>query len=171
MKILNKAVFLDRDGLINVDYINVHKIEDWKWINNAREAIKYCNDNGYLVIVITNQSGIAKGLFTEDDVKKLHNFANEELAKIGAHIDAFYYCPHHIEGTVEPYNIECECRKPKPGLILQACKDFDIDVTQSYMAGDKERDTDCGKNAGCKGTCLFDGVDLLKSIKEMLQNG
>lgn len=168
---MNKAVFFDRDGVLNIDTINLYKIEDWQWIDGAKDAIKYCNDNGYLAIIITNQSGIARGLFTEDDVKKLHNFVNDELKKIGAHIDAFYYCPHHAEGSVAPYNIECDCRKPKPGLILQACKDFDIDVKKSFMIGDKERDTDCGKNAGCKGTWLFDGKNLLESVKEMLKNG
>lgn len=166
---MNKAVFFDRDGVINVDTINLHKIEDFVWIDGAKEAIKFCNDNGYLAIIITNQSGIARGLFTEDDVKKLHNFAQEELKKFGAHIDAFYYCPHHIEGTVAPYNIECSCRKPKPGMILQACKDFDIDVKQSFMVGDKQRDCDAGINAGCKGTCLFDGKNLLESVKKMLE--
>ena len=171
MKILNKAVFMDRDDTINRDYINVHKIEDWQWIPNAKEAIKYCNDNGYLVIIITNQSGISRGLFTFNDVNRLHNFVQGELYKIGARIDAFYICPHHIEGTVAPYNIECDCRKPSPGLILQACKDFDIDVSQSYVIGDKQRDCDAGINAGCKGTCLFDGVNLLDSVKKMLQNG
>lgn len=168
---MNKAVFFDRDGVLNIDTINLHKVEDWIWINGAKDAIKFCNDNGYLAIIITNQSGVARGLFTLDDVNKVHNFVQEELKKIGAHIDAFFVCPHHIEGTVEPYNIECECRKPKPGMILQACKDFDIDIKQSYMVGDKERDCDAGINAGCKGTCLFDGMDLLKSVKEMLQNG
>lgn len=168
---MNKAVFFDRDGVLEIDTINLYKIEDWVWIKNAREAVKFCNDNGYLAIIITNQSGIARGLFTEDDVKKLHNFVQEELKKIGAHIDAFYYCPHHVEGTVTPYNIDCDCRKPKPGMVLQACKDFDIDVKQSYFIGDKDRDIECGKNAGCKGTCLFDGADLLDSVKKMLQDG
>lgn len=166
---MNKAVFFDRDGVINVDTINLHKIEDFVWIDGAKEAIKYCNDNGYLAIIITNQSGVARGLFTLDDVEKVHNFVQDELKKVGAHIDAFYYCPHHKEGTVEPYNIECSCRKPKPGMILQACKDFDIDVKQSYMLGDKQRDCDAGINAGCKGTCLFDGKNLLESVKKMLE--
>lgn len=168
---MNKAVFFDRDNVLNRDYINVYKIENWDWMPQAKEAVKYCNDNGYLAIVITNQSGIAKALFTEDDVKKLHNFVNDELKKVGAHIDAFLYCPHHPEGIVAPYNIECDCRKPKPGLILRACKDFDIDVKESFMIGDAQRDVDCGKNAGCKGTCLFDGKNLLESVKEMLKNG
>lgn len=167
---MNKAVFFDRDGVLNIDIINLHKVEDWVWIDGAKDAIKFCNDNGYLAIVITNQSGIAKGIFTEDDVEKVHNFAQDELKKVGAHIDAFYVCPHHVEGTVAPYNIECDCRKPKPGLILQACEDFNIDPAQSYMIGDKQRDVDCGINAGCKGY-LFDGVNLLKSVKEMLANG
>ena len=170
---MNKAVFFDRDGVINRDYVNVHKIDDWEWINNAREAIKYCNDNGYLVIIVTNQSGVARKLFTLNDVNKLHNFVQGELYKIGARIDAFYICPHVDDGTgkVEQYSIKCNCRKPLPGLILQACKDFDIDVSQSYMIGDKERDTECGKNAGCKATCLFDGKNLLDSVKKMLQDG
>lgn len=168
---MNKAVFFDRDGTLEIDTINLHKVEDWVWIDGAKEAIKFCNDNGYLAIIITNQSGIARGLFTENDVKTVHKFVDEELAKIGAHIDAYYYCPHHVEGTVEPYNIECTCRKPAPGMVLQACKDFDIDVTQSYFIGDKWRDVECGKNAGCKAVCLFDGVNLLDSVKKMLQNG
>ena len=170
---MNKAVFFDRDGVLNIDTINLHKIEDWIWINGAKEAIKFCNDNGYLAIIITNQSGVARNLFTLNDVNKLHNFVQGELYKIGARIDAFYICPHIDDGTgkVKQYSIECNCRKPKPGLILQACKDFDIDVSQSYMVGDKQRDCDAGINAGVKGTCLFDGVDLLASVKKMLQDG
>ena len=168
---MNKAVFLDRDGVLNVDTINLHKVEDWQWIEGAREAIKFCNDNGYLAIIITNQSGVARGLFTLEDVNRVHNFAQGELYKFGARIDAFYICPHVADGTVAPFNIECDCRKPKPSMVLQACKDFDIDVSQSYFIGDKERDVECGKNAGCKGTCLFDGVNLLDSVKKMLQNG
>ena len=170
---MNKAIFFDRDGVLNIDTINLHKIEEWKWINGAKDAIKFCNDNGYLAIIVTNQSGIARGFFTFNDVNRVHNFVQGELYKIGARIDAFYICPHVDDGTgtVEKYSIECNCRKPKPGLILQACKDFDIDVKQSYMVGDKQRDCDAGINAGCKGTCLFDGVDLLKSVKEMLQDG
>ena len=166
---MNKAIFFDRDGVLNIDTINLHKVEDWVWIDGAKEAIKYCNDNGYLAIIITNQSGIARGIFTEDDVEKVHNFVQEELKKFGAHLDGVYVCPHHVEGTVAPYNIDCECRKPKPGMILQACKDFDIDVKQSYMVGDKQRDCDAGINAGVKGTCLFDGKNLLESVKKMLE--
>ncbi|MBO4402028.1 MAG: HAD family hydrolase [Selenomonadaceae bacterium] len=167
---MNRAVFFDRDGVLNIDTINLYKIEDWVWIDGAREAIKYCNDNGWLAIIITNQSGIARGLFTEADVDKLHNFVQAELKKVGAHLDGIYICPHHVEGTVEPYNIECDCRKPKPGLILRACEDFDIDPKQSYMIGDKQRDVDAGLNAGCKGY-LFDGKNLLDAVKEMLGNG
>ena len=167
---MNRAVFFDRDGVLNIDTINLYKIEDWVWIDGAREAIKFCNDAGYLAIIITNQSGIARGLFNEDDVDRLHNFVQAELKKVGAHLDGIYICPHHVEGTVEPYNIECDCRKPKPGLILRACEDFDIDPKQSYMIGDKQRDVDAGLNAGCKGY-LFDGKNLLDAVKEMLGNG
>ena len=164
---MKKAIFFDRDGVLNIDTINLYKIEDWQWIDGAREAIKLCNDSGYLAIVITNQSGIARGLFTEADVQKLHNFVQGELKKFGAHMDAFYYCPHHAEGTVPPYNIDCECRKPKPGLILRACKDFDIDLAQSFMIGDKERDVECGVNAGCKGV-FFDGTNLYNLVNKII---
>lgn len=164
---MNKAVFFDRDGVFNVDKIDMYKIEDFEWIDGAKEAVKFCNDNGYLAIVITNQSGIARGLFTEADVRKLHNFINDELKKTGAHIDAFYYCPHHPNGVVPEYTKVCDCRKPEPGLILRACKDFDIDPKISFMIGDKQRDVDCGIAAGCKGF-LFDGVNLLDSVKKML---
>lgn len=167
---MNKAVFFDRDGVLNIDTINLYKIADWVWIDGAREAIKFCNDAGYLAILITNQSGIARGLFTEDDVDKLHDFVQAELKKFGAHLDGVYVCPHHVEGTVEPYNVECDCRKPKPGLILRACEDFDIDPKQSYMIGDKQRDVDAGLNAGCKGY-LFDGKNLLDAVKDMLAHG
>ena len=168
---MNRAVFLDRDGTINIDTINLHKIEDWIWIDGAKDAIKLCNDSGYLVIVVTNQSGVARNLFTLDDVNRVHNFVQGELYKIGARIDAFYICPHVDDGTgkVEQYSIECDCRKPKPGMILQACKDFDIDVSQSFMIGDKQRDCDAGINAGCKDTFLFDGSNLYNLVKKILE--
>lgn len=168
---MNRAIFLDRDGTINIDTINLHKIEDWIWIDGAKDAIKLCNDSGYLVIVVTNQSGVARNLFTLDDVNRVHNFVQGELYKIGARIDAFYICPHVDDGTgkVEQYSIECDCRKPKPGMILQACKDFDIDVSQSYLIGDKQRDCDAGINAGCKDTFLFDGSNLYNLVKKILE--
>lgn len=167
---MNRAIFFDRDGVLNVDVDYLYEVEKFSWVDGAREAIKLCNDKGCPAIVITNQSGVARGFFTEDDVKILHNFMNDELKKIGAYIDAFYYCPHHPKGIVPPYNTICDCRKPAPGMILQACRDFNIDVKNSFMIGDRQRDIECGINAGCRESFLFDGkgnlFDLVKKILE-----
>ncbi|MBO6304769.1 MAG: HAD family hydrolase [Selenomonadaceae bacterium] len=152
---MNKAVFLDRDGTINEDMAYLYKPEDFRWIAGAKEAIKYARDKGYLVIIVTNQSGVARGYFTEDDVKALHNFINDELQKINTKIDAFYYCPHHPKSNIPKYKAECNCRKPKSGMILQAAKDFDIDLSASFIFGDKERDILAGYGAGVKGE-IFD---------------
>ncbi|GHV17978.1 hypothetical protein AGMMS49938_18910 [Fibrobacterales bacterium] len=141
----NKAVFLDRDGTINIDNGYVYKREDFKFIKGVPQSIKKLNDAGYKVIVISNQSGIARGFYTAKDVKKLHNHIDAELKKNGAKIDAYYFCPHHPN-----FNGKCECRKPKIGLIEQAVQDFNIDLSQSYFVGDKKSDEECAKNAGLK---------------------
>ena len=165
---MNKAIFFDRDGVLNVDVIDLHELEKFQWIDGAVDAIKLCNERGFLVVVITNQSGIARGIFTEDDVKKIHSHMQTELEKVGAHIDAFYYCPHHPNGTVEPYAQVCDCRKPKPGLILRACKEMNIDPAKSVMIGDKPRDIESGKNAGVTSSILFEGGNLYDAIKKFL---
>ena len=163
---MNKAVFFDRDGVLNVDIINLHEVEKFVWIDGAKDAIKLCNDAGYLTVIITNQSGIARGIFTEDDVKKIYDYMQTELEKIGAHFDAMYYCPHHPEGEVDEYRKVCDCRKPKPGLILRACKELNIDPAQSIMIGDHTRDLECGENAGVSKLVRFDSngnlYDVLK---------
>ena len=159
-----KAVFFDRDGTLNVEVGYLYEFEKFKWIDGAIEAVKYCNDNGYLAIVVTNQSGIARGYYTEADVIALHNKMNEELSKHGAHIDDFFYCPHHPEGVVDKYSIDCECRKPKPGLIEEACRKYDIDKSKSLMIGDKPRDVECGENAGVR-SVLFNGGSLFDVLK------
>ncbi|WP_331655244.1 D-glycero-alpha-D-manno-heptose-1,7-bisphosphate 7-phosphatase [Aminipila sp.] len=143
---MNKAIFFDRDGTINVEVNYLHRIEDFKFIDGMPEFIKKWNDWGYKVIVVTNQAGIARGYYNEEDMHKLHVYLNKELQKIGAHIDAFYFCPHHPEFTGE-----CNCRKPKAGMIEQAIKDFDIDVSQSLLFGDKEWDIEAGNKCGIKG--------------------
>ena len=139
---MNKAIFFDRDGTINVEVNYLHRIEDFKFIDGMPEFIKKWNDWGYKVIVVTNQAGIARGYYNEEDMHKLHVYLNKELQKIGAHIDAFYFCPHHPEFTGE-----CNCRKPKIGMIQQAIKDFDIDVSKSLLFGDKESDIEAGEKA------------------------
>ena len=166
---MKKAIFFDRDGTLNVEVGYLYKIEDFKWIDGAVDAIKFCNQNNYLAIVVTNQSGIARGFYSAADVDRLHSWINEELSKIGAHIDAFYYCPHHPRGAVEKYSVECECRKPRPKMILDAIKHFDIDRAQSLMIGDTQRDVEAGANAGVR-SILFNGGNLLETLKAALEN-
>ena len=164
---MNKAVFFDRDGTLNVEVGYLYEFERFKWIDGAIEAVKFCNDNGYLAIVVTNQSGVARGYYTEEDVNKLHQKMNEELAKSGAHIDSFFYCPHHPEGVVEKYSIVCNCRKPKSGLVEEACRKYDIDKSKSLMIGDMPRDVECAENIGVRGILFTEG-NLLSVLKNAL---
>ncbi len=164
----NKAVFFDRDGTLNVDVHYLHRIEDFRWCEDAAEAVRFCNEQGYLAIVITNQSGVARGYFPESDVQKLHDWMNEELKKQQAHMDAFYYCPHHKEGSVAEYRKECRCRKPSPYMVEEACRRFDIDKENSVFVGDKESDMECAANAGVRGI-LYRGGSLLEVLKQGLQ--
>ena len=157
------AVFFDRDGVLNVDVNYLYKIEDFCWIPGAKKTIKYYNEKGFYVFVVTNQSGVARGYYSEDDVHKLHQWMQDDLAAIGAHIDAFYHCPHHNEGKIEQYKKNCDCRKPKPGLILQACHNWSIDKDQSLLIGDKLSDLDAAQAAGIRGY-LFEGGNLLDFI-------
>lgn len=156
---LRPAVFFDRDGVLNVDVNYLYKIEDFCWIPGAKEAIKYYNVKGFYVFVVTNQSGVARGYYSEDDLHKLHQWMEADLAAIGAHIDAFYYCPHHTEGQIEQYKKNCDCRKPKPGLIFMAFKNWPIDKEQSLLIGDKPSDVEAALAAGIKGY-LFPGGNL-----------
>ena len=141
-KARNKAVFLDRDGTIARDVPYCSRPEDFELLPRVAEAIKLLNDSGFKVVVITNQSGIGRGYFTEDMLGKIHHKMLNELNSSGAVIDAIYYCSHHPDD-------DCECRKPKPAMILQAAHDLDIDLCQSYFIGDKDLDVEAGKNARC----------------------
>ena len=129
---MNKAVFLDRDGTINVDKNYLYKIEDWEFIDGVIEGLQILQNLGYKLIVITNQSGIARGYYTENDAQIIFDYMIKELRKYGVIIEKVYYCPHIGD--------ECNCRKPKLGLFYQAKKDFDIDFSASYAIGDKMRD-------------------------------
>lgn len=165
---MRQAVFFDRDGVLNIDKAYVYRREDFEWIAGAKELIKFLNDNDILVIVITNQSGIARGYYTEENMHELHKYMQSDLEKIGAHIDAFYYCPHHSEGSIKEYTLVCDCRKPKPGLILKALAEWKIDKTKSIMIGDKQRDIEAAEAAGIKGYLFFGGnlFEFVKSIFE-----
>jgi D-glycero-D-manno-heptose 1,7-bisphosphate phosphatase len=157
------AVFLDRDGVLNIDKGYVYRKEDFIWIDGAKEAVKLLNDLNFYVFVVTNQSGVARGYYTEDDIQKLHQWMNDELSKIGASVNSFYYCPHLPEAVIEKYRVSCDCRKPAPGLILQAMNDWPIDKEKSLMIGDNNKDVEAAKNAGIKGH-LFAGNNLYEYL-------
>lgn len=162
-----RAVFFDRDGTLNEDTGYLYRREDFRWIPGAVEAIRYCNEKGYLAIVVTNQSGVARGYYGEEDIRALHRWMNEDLGKQGAHIDGFYYCPHHPRGTVAEYAKECVCRKPAPGLVDMACRDYSIDRGGSFLIGDKERDVECAERAGVTGI-LYAGGSLMEALQPYL---
>lgn len=152
-----RAVFLDRDGTINVEKDYLHKIEDFAFIPGAPEAIKRLKKAGFLVIVVSNQSGIGRGYFDEEAVELLHGQIQARLAAFQTAIDAFYYCPHHPEAAQAQYRIVCDCRKGAPGMLLQAAREHDIDLQQSFMVGDKEADLEAGDRAGCRSLLVLTG--------------
>ena len=147
---MQKALFLDRDGVINVEKDYLYKIEDFEFIDGIIELCKYYQDNGYKILVVTNQSGIARGYYNENDFTKLTSWMVEKFKENNIEIIKVYHCPHHpdISG-------ECSCRKPHAGMLLQAEKEFNIDLVNSIIIGDKERDIEAGLNAGVLETYLF----------------
>ncbi|MCR4847112.1 MAG: D-glycero-beta-D-manno-heptose 1,7-bisphosphate 7-phosphatase [Eubacterium sp.] len=157
-----KAIFLDRDGTINKYVGFLRNIDQFELIDGVAEAIKKINESGYLCIVVTNQPVIARGEVTTSQLQEIHNKMETLLGKAGAYIDGLYYCPHHpdkgFEGEVVELKIDCECRKPKPGMLLKAAQDFNIDLSESWMVGDGENDVKAGFSAGCH-TVLLDKND------------
>jgi D,D-heptose 1,7-bisphosphate phosphatase len=154
-----KAVFLDRDGTINVDgkgYIS--KIEDFELYPFAAEAIKILNEAGFLVFVVTNQSGVARGYYTFSDLDKLHSKLNNTLAEIGARIDDIFISPYHIEGKIEPYNIHHEDRKPGLGMLKKAMKKYPIELKHSFMVGDRYSDIEFGRNGNLQTILVKTGL-------------
>ena len=145
----NKAVFLDRDGTINVDYGYVHQIDDFHFIDGVIDALLQLKKKGYLLVLVTNQSGIARGYFSEEQFLQLTEWFDWSLADRGVDFDGIYYCPHHPEGQGE-YREDCDCRKPKAGMFTQAIADLNIDPSQSIMVGDKLEDLLAAENAGVK---------------------
>jgi D-glycero-D-manno-heptose 1,7-bisphosphate phosphatase len=141
---------LDRDGVLNEDHGYVYKLEDFVIRPGVIEGLKDLQRLGYLRLVITNQSGIGRGFYTEDDVKVLHQSFNDELKKNGTSIDAFYYCPHHPQATIEQYRQNCTCRKPGTALVEEAARDYNVDLVKSYFIGDKESDIECALAAGIR---------------------
>ena len=158
------AVFLDRDGVINVDRGYVSRRADFKWIPGAIEAIKALNDAGYHVFVATNQSGIARGLYTEREMQALHDYIARELAKKGARIDDWRHSPFHPEGTVIAFKRTSDWRKPRPGMILDLLQSWPVDRARSVLIGDKESDMQAARAAHVRGL-RFSGGDLLAFVR------
>ena len=154
-----KAVFLDRDGVITEEPPHyAHRRDQLALVPGAAEAIRLLNDHGFLVVVVTNQAGIARGFYEERDMYVFNGAMEEELNKEkGAHIDAIYWCSHHPEAVHEKYRIACDCRKPNAGMIVRASKELSIDPERSFMIGDKWSDIEAGKKAGCKTIMVYTG--------------
>lgn len=142
------TLFLDRDGTINEYGEYIYKKRDFHFRTGIIEIIRKFNTAGWYIIVITNQAGIARGFYSEDDVKELHKWVDSELEKENTHIDAWYYCPHHPTEGQTKYTRICACRKPGTGMIVNACNDFDIDMHLSILVGDSQSDIECGQRMG-----------------------
>ncbi len=153
------CAFLDRDGVVNEDTGHVHTPAEFRFMPGMPEAIRLLNDAGWLVVVVTNQSGIGRGLYTEAEFEDFTRWIDERLAEAGAHVDATYHCPHHPTEARGEYLMDCECRKPGPGMLLRAIAEFQPDVRRSFMLGDKRGDMEAASAAGVRGV-LYDGGDL-----------
>lgn len=168
---LRPAAFLDRDGVLNVDLGYVHQTDDLEWIEGAGRAVRRLNEAGYLVIVVTNQSGIGRGYYDEAAMDAVHEALRAHLAGAGAAIDAVYACPFHPEAVVEHLrHPDHPDRKPNPGLLLRAMRDFAIDPARSFMIGDKDSDMEAARRAGVAGH-LFRGGDLDAFVRSLLEQG
>lgn len=154
---MNKAIFLDRDGTLIEEVGYLKMIEDMRFTPRAPDALRIFHELGYLNIVVTNQSAVARGLLSPKELARIHRRLKELAAEEGGVIDAIYHCPHYPEGRVAPYNIECECRKPKPGLVLRAQEKYKLDLNQSYLVGDKCADLELAQNAGARAVLVLTG--------------
>ena len=165
-----KALFLDRDGVVNIEKNYLHKIEDFELVEGIVEVCRLYQERGYRVIVVTNQSGIARGMYSEEDFQLLSRWMTDHFAELGITIDRIYHCPHH-----EEISGACECRKPEPGMFLEAQRDFGLDMGASVMIGDNERDIEAAIRAGVgKNILLSWEADsskadrIIRSLKELL---
>lgn len=179
-KELRPAVFLDRDGTINVEKRYLYNIEDFEYMDGVVEGLQQLQAWGFLLVIITNQSGIARGYYSEDDFQRLTNWMISDLEAKRIHIDGIYYCPHHPEGMIERYKKDCNCRKPKTELFYRAARDLGIDLHRSIAIGDKLRDLTICQEVGTMGILLSEGDcemigciscrnwdDIIRSIESM----
>lgn len=162
---MNRCVFLDRDGTLTYDYGYTSLVDNLIVLPDVSEALRILKQRGFLLIVITNQSGIARGKFSIENMESFNEALNKRLYELsGVIIDEFYYCPHHKDGIIEPYNCECECRKPSPLLIYRAAIEYNIDLSNSYFIGNTETDMKTGINAGLKKVFKVDNKKTMLSI-------
>lgn len=162
------AVFFDRDGCLNEDSGYVHRRQDFHWLPGAKAAVRLVNRTGVLAFVVTNQSGIARGLYGPAEVDALHAWMSAELARDGAWIDAYRYCPHHPDTGSGPYTRACACRKPKPGMILDLIQAWGVDPARSFMVGDQLRDVQAAEAAGIAGYRVLPG-EVLAAVRRGLR--
>ena len=158
---MRKAVFLDRDGTINVEKHYLHKIDEFEFLPGVIEGLRLLQDAGYLLVIVTNQSGIGRGFYAEEDFIQLNDWMLQKLLNKGINIDKVYYCPHLPDAEVDKYRIDCECRKPKLGMYMQAVKEFDIELNDSFAIGDKLRDCAICEDTGCSGYLIAENENPL----------
>lgn len=154
---MNRAVFIDRDGTLSEEVGYINHPERFRLFPYAGEAIRRLNENGWLAIVTTNQAGVARGYFSEEMIQTVHKGMEDQLAIAGARLDAIYYCAHHPSVGEPPYRVDCDCRKPKPGLITRAANDFRVDLKKSWMVGDRYSDIELARNAGVNSAFVLSG--------------
>ncbi len=169
---LRPAAFLDRDGVLNQDLGYVHRVADFHWLPGAVQACRRLQEAGYALVVVTNQSGVARGLYTLADVETLHAHMKAELAKASVQLTDVYACPHLPGGTLAAYSLDCDCRKPRPGMLLQAMREHDLDPSRSVLFGDKSSDLQAGAAAGvARGYLVGEGQplpDLASAVDQLL---
>jgi len=164
------ALFLDRDGVINFDSGYIKSLDSLRLNYATIELAKICNENNVRVFVVTNQSGIARGYLTLEKLKEINEVISEHYQENGARIEKFFYCPHHPEGLLRKYKKVCDCRKPEPGLILQAAKEYSINLKKAWLIGDKERDVISGINAGIpESQCILNSSISLEELNTPLR--
>ncbi len=187
-----RAVFMDRDGTISEEIGYVNHPARYRVFPYAANAVRLLNESDRLAILVTNQAGVARGYFTEDLIGEVHAILRSELEREGAHLDAIYYCAHHPSVGSVPYRVDCECRKPRPGLIRRAAEEFDIDLAESWMIGDRYSDIELARNAGVRAAFVMSGYgrgeweyqrdvwqhepdlvaeDLLDAVKQITRRG
>jgi D-glycero-D-manno-heptose 1,7-bisphosphate phosphatase len=152
-----RAVFIDRDGTISEEVGYVNHVSRYRVFPFAAEAVRALNEAGWLAVLVTNQAGVARGYFEEEMIGHVHGVLTAELERGGARLDAVYYCPHHPSVGELPYRLDCDCRKPRPGLILRAAVELGIDLQRSWMVGDRYSDTELARNAGVRAAFVLTG--------------